>query len=250
MGNNNPTQEAQKACHNKPTKDSKGHTGPPKKRTTTTDQGQTSTQNKKGPTKQQKTDHTNTHPTTLPPPTIKSLWDKLQTQLTSKKRQIDTTAQPTTAETGPNLIPTATEPPTAARGPPLTPTGRDIKVMTLNIRGIFPNRHTLSCILTDNSPDILTLTETKLLKRHSKCGPIRELLHDYEYYTSCRPVTNETEGELRRGSEGVILAIRKIYANSSRPTPQLIPAELAGRLVHHHTGSPKVANAVPGRLHA
>jgi hypothetical protein len=59
-----------------------------------------------------------------------------------------------------------------------------LKILTLNVRGIFTNLHDLKHMMATNTPDIMVLTETKLQKGNKPQPWLHQLLTNYKWWTS------------------------------------------------------------------
>ena len=98
------------------------------------------------------------------------------------------------------------------------------KLLTLNVRGILANYNTVKNIIDSHQPDVIFLTETKLLPKQDKKYNLQALMRNYAFNCSSHPT-------LRHGA-GVIVATHKDYSTEGAPTSVVIPTSLRGYTQH------------------
>lgn len=107
-----------------------------------------------------------------------------------------------------------------------------VRIMTLNCRGAVHNSTTLEMVIEAHTPDIMFLTETKMVSNHNKPKAIARVLADYKWGTSS--TTRNTKKGLggQQPNAGVIVAVRDRYASHQRLTTTEPPEGLAGYVCH------------------
>ena len=146
---------------------------------------------------------------------------------------------PHTTEPDPITPPTSAqqEPQTAPTKNPSRPSS--MMIMTLNCRGLTSNSQTVSTHITESNPDVVILTETKLIPGKPRTW-LKQTLKEYLFITSnASNPKDDPQNPQQYGRAGVIIAVKKKHHNQT----QLLPVE-----TRTDTGLPKENKALAGYL--
>ena len=151
-----------------------------------------------------------------------------------KQATLTSLLKPTQAIHKPTNLPPTTkqqEIPNASPNPSIS-----TRLLTMNCRGIRTNQDSIAITVADTKPDIMILTETKLISNmHGANKLIKETLSEYELHASSitKTTASRTAGhETGRGAAGVLVGIHKKYAATGCMRKIEIFPELAGHVVH------------------
>jgi len=120
----------------------------------------------------------------------------------------------------------------ASPDPESAPVSDRLRIMTQNCRGVLANAVAVALTIEEHEPNIIFLTETKIVSNKNNPTEVKNMLQDYQYAISS---TTRREGiriSMPRGSAGVIVAVHNTYAAGGRLVKQAPTPGLAGFVCH------------------
>lgn len=104
-------------------------------------------------------------------------------------------------------------------------------IMTLNCRGLTCNSVALSLAIEEISPNIVFLTETKIVSNQNS-HVLRQLLTDYTWAISSTTRKEAKQYHTERPKAGVVIAVHKTYSARGRLLPYEPAPGLHGYVCH------------------
>lgn len=128
--------------------------------------------------------------------------------------------------------------------PPKDESQRAHTLITWNVMGLTTAGDDLLDLLRTEVPDVLVLTDTKLLTQQFKAQWLQDSFHNYHVYGSStsrdQPSINARTGMLRKrqGQRGVLLAINRELTGGDAIRQLPTPPELRECMVHAKLTAP------------
>lgn len=122
--------------------------------------------------------------------------------------------------------------PSTSHAPPQMDTGCEdrLRIMTLNCRGLLCNTVAVGLTVEEHSPNILFLTETKLVSNKNRPPAVKDILLDYEWSTSSATKKEARKPYKDRPNAGVIVAVHMMLSAGGRIVQIEPSSDLAGNL--------------------